>query len=232
MPSASRSRRASRTSRSSPPRTRTPSRRDSKLSGSSSTKRLAPSSTDTFACCWRGPGPSTSRRSGSRPRSRPGMSSTAWRPFRGCTTAPRRGSWTSARAAGFRVCPSPRRCRTPASPSSSRSARRRAFLRTVVDATGIAGRVTVVHARAEAVAADASRRETWSVVTARAVATTADLVELAFPLLEPGGVLVAWKRGDLDAELAHARRAVDALGGGIDRGASTPRSRGCRGIGS
>ena len=39
-------------------------------------------------------------------------------------------------------------------------------------------------------------------MTARAVASTADLVELAFPLLEPGGILVAWKRGDLDAELA------------------------------
>jgi 16S rRNA (guanine527-N7)-methyltransferase len=51
-------------------------------------------------------------------------------------------------------------------------------------------------------------------VTARAVATAADLVELAFPLLEPGGILMAWKRGDLDAELGAARRAIDALGGG------------------
>ena len=41
-----------------------------------------------------------------------------------------------------------------------------------------------------------------------------ELVELAFPLLEPGGCLVAWKRGDLDAELAAAERAIDALGGG------------------
>jgi 16S rRNA (guanine527-N7)-methyltransferase len=89
-----------------------------------------------------------------------------------------------------------------------------AFLRTVVEATGLADRVTVTAARAEALAADPARRAGWSVVTARAVATTADLVELAFPLLELGGVLVAWKRGDLEAELAAARRAVDALGGG------------------
>ena len=46
------------------------------------------------------------------------------------------------------------------------------------------------------------------------MASTADLVELSFPLLDPGGSLVAWKRGDLDAELASAQRAVDALGGG------------------
>lgn len=89
-----------------------------------------------------------------------------------------------------------------------------AFLRTAVEATGLAGRVAVEAARAESLAADPRRRGTWSVVTARAVAATADLVELAFPLLEAGGSLVAWKRGDLDGELRAARRAIDALGGG------------------
>lgn len=89
-----------------------------------------------------------------------------------------------------------------------------AFLRVAVEATGLADRVTVQVARAETLAANPHRRGTWSVVTARAVASTADLVELAFPLLEPGGSLVAWKRGDLEPELRAARRAVDALGGG------------------
>jgi 16S rRNA (guanine527-N7)-methyltransferase len=88
------------------------------------------------------------------------------------------------------------------------------FLRAVVEATGLADRVIVLTARAEALAAEPDRRGSWSIVTARAVGSTADLVELAFPLLAPGGSLVAWKRGDLDAELAAARRAVDALGGG------------------
>jgi len=89
-----------------------------------------------------------------------------------------------------------------------------AFLRTAVDATGLADRVAVVTGRAEELAAEPTGRGTWSVVTARAVASAADLAELAFPLLEPGGVLIAWKRGDLGAELTAARRAVDALGGG------------------
>jgi 16S rRNA (guanine527-N7)-methyltransferase len=88
------------------------------------------------------------------------------------------------------------------------------FLRVAVEATGLAERVTVIADRAETLAADRGQRRRWSVVTARAVASLADLVELAFPLLEPGGALVAWKRGDLDGELAAARQAGDALGGG------------------
>jgi 16S rRNA G527 N7-methylase RsmG len=46
------------------------------------------------------------------------------------------------------------------------------------------------------------------------VAALADLVELAFPLLAPGGLLIAWKRDGLDAEAAAGRRAIEALGGG------------------
>ena len=93
-------------------------------------------------------------------------------------------------------------------------AKKAAFLRAVVTATGLAGRVEVLNARAEGLAADPARRGTWAVVTARAVASTAELVELAFPLLAASGSLVAWKRGDLEAELITAQRAVDGLGGG------------------
>jgi 16S rRNA (guanine527-N7)-methyltransferase len=75
--------------------------------------------------------------------------------------------------------------------------------------------VSVITDRAQALASDPARRGTWSMVTARAVASTADLVELAFPLLAPGGVLLAWKRGDLADELAAAARATHALGGGV-----------------
>lgn len=88
------------------------------------------------------------------------------------------------------------------------------FLETVVTATGLASRVRVVTARAEAMARSREHREAWSIVTARAVASLADLVELAFPLLAPGGSLIAWKRGGLSAELRAAERAMTALGGG------------------
>jgi 16S rRNA (guanine527-N7)-methyltransferase len=82
-------------------------------------------------------------------------------------------------------------------------------------------RVTATDARAEALASSPREREAWPLVTARAVAPLAELVELVFPLLRPGGLLVAWKRGEIDAELAAAGRAGEALGG-IDLEVTTP----------
>jgi 16S rRNA (guanine527-N7)-methyltransferase len=93
-------------------------------------------------------------------------------------------------------------------------AKKTRFLTTVAEATGRDGHVTAITARAEQIGRDEEHRGRWPVVTARAVSSTADLVELAFPLLAPGGSLVAWKRGDLAEELALATRAVEALGGG------------------
>jgi 16S rRNA (guanine527-N7)-methyltransferase len=88
------------------------------------------------------------------------------------------------------------------------------FLGTVIDAIGLGGIAEAAAVRVEALAGDARHRGRWPAVTARAVASLADLVELTFPLLAPDGILVAWKRGDLAAELAAAERAVQALGGG------------------
>ena len=88
------------------------------------------------------------------------------------------------------------------------------FLSAVASATGLADTVEAAPVRAEALAADRRHRGRWPGVTVRAVAGLAELVELAFPLLEPGGALIAWKRGDIDAELGAAERAIDALGGG------------------
>jgi len=83
-----------------------------------------------------------------------------------------------------------------------------AFLEAAVLATGLAGRVSVVSVRAETLGPGY-----WDVVLARAVGALADLVEVALPLLAPGGRLVAWKRGELTAELAAAGRAGRVLGG-------------------
>lgn len=90
------------------------------------------------------------------------------------------------------------------------------FLATAVAATGLQTTVQVETGRAEDIARGPGA-DSWDVVTARAVTTTADLVELAFPLLTPGGTLVAWKRGDITDEVAAANRAVSALGGGTVR---------------
>ncbi|MDQ6795255.1 MAG: class I SAM-dependent methyltransferase [Chloroflexota bacterium] len=89
-----------------------------------------------------------------------------------------------------------------------------AFLVTAVRAVGLRERVAVAPVRAEALALDKRHRGRWPVVTARAVGSLAELIELAFPLLSAYGRLVAWKRGPLEAELASAGRALDAIGGG------------------
>ena len=88
------------------------------------------------------------------------------------------------------------------------------FLDALVDALELRGRVETYAGRAETLARDGRHRERWPAVTTRAVASMPELTELAFPLLAPGGVVIAWKRGDMADELAAARRAVAALGGG------------------
>ena len=93
-------------------------------------------------------------------------------------------------------------------------AKKARFLETVIASTGLTGTVEAAAIRAEALAADPRHRNQWPAVTARAVAPLAELVELAFPLLAPGGILIAWKRGDIADEVAAAQRAMHALGGG------------------
>jgi len=89
-----------------------------------------------------------------------------------------------------------------------------AFLATAATAVGLEHLVEAAPIRAEALAADRRHRGRWPAVTARAVARLGELIELAFPLLEPGGILVAWKRGDLEVEWAGGERALAAMGGG------------------
>lgn len=93
-------------------------------------------------------------------------------------------------------------------------AKKSRFLSVAIEATGLARTVEAAPVRAEALARDDRHRGRWPAVTARAVASLPELVELAFPLLAPDGILVAWKRGDLDEELAAARKAMTAMGGG------------------
>ena len=71
------------------------------------------------------------------------------------------------------------------------------FVRRAIEEAGIAN-ARVVNARSEQLA-EGEGREAYAAVTARAVGRLSTLAELASPLLEEGGVLVAWK-GRRDAE--------------------------------
>ena len=74
--------------------------------------------------------------------------------------------------------------------------------------------VECIHARAEEFARD--RREQFDVATSRAVAQMGVLAELALPLVKVGGMFLAMKSVDSDAELSEARGAIGQLGGKVE----------------
>ena len=88
------------------------------------------------------------------------------------------------------------------------------FLKEVCGDLGLAD-VECVHARAEEFAAD--RREIFDLVTSRAVAALPLLCELCLPLVNVGGSFISMKSVDAGAELDSARRAIEVLGGTVDR---------------
>lgn len=88
------------------------------------------------------------------------------------------------------------------------------FLKEVCGDLGLTD-VECVHARAEEFAAD--RRESFDLVTSRAVAALPLLCELCLPLVKVGGSFISMKSVDADAELDSARHAIEVLGGTVDR---------------
>ena len=84
------------------------------------------------------------------------------------------------------------------------------FLREVCAALDLPD-VVCVHARAEEFAAE--HRESFDVVTSRAVANLRMLSELCLPLVKPGGYFLAMKSVDSGAETEGASRAIAKLGG-------------------
>lgn len=86
------------------------------------------------------------------------------------------------------------------------------FLKEVCEELGLSD-VTCVHGRAEEFAAN--HREEFDIVTSRAVAALPMLAELCLPLVKVGGVFLAMKSVDSDAELSAAQRALETLGGQV-----------------
>jgi 16S rRNA (guanine527-N7)-methyltransferase len=80
--------------------------------------------------------------------------------------------------------------------------------------------------RAEHLAEEPDQRETWDIVTARAVGSVAEVAELGLPLVHVGGHVVCWKLADaatpLRNEIAAAARVIQAAGGGTARVVNLP----------
>ena len=88
------------------------------------------------------------------------------------------------------------------------------FLKEVCGDLGL-NDVECIHARAEEFAAD--RRESFDLVTSRAVASLPLLCELCLPLVKVGGYFVSMKSVDAGAELDSASHAIEVLGGAVER---------------
>lgn len=72
-----------------------------------------------------------------------------------------------------------------------------------------------VHTRVEDFAC--AHRETFDIVTAKAVAELPTLLEYALPLLAVGGRLYAWKGTNYQTEIDSSARALKMLGGRVER---------------
>ena len=90
------------------------------------------------------------------------------------------------------------------------------FLQEVVEICKLSG-VETVHGRAEDIAKDAKYREKYDICVSRAVANLAVLSEYCLPFVKIKGSFVAYKSGDVKLEVEGAKRAIELLGGKIEK---------------
>jgi len=89
------------------------------------------------------------------------------------------------------------------------------FIREAAEALGLEN-LQVLSERAETLGRDPGYRDGFDLVVARAVSELRVLVELALPLVRPGGLFIAYKGPKADEEVAAATAALMALGGSIE----------------
>jgi 16S rRNA (guanine527-N7)-methyltransferase len=76
--------------------------------------------------------------------------------------------------------------------------------------------VHFIHDRAETFGVNPAFRESFDVVTARAVARMSVLSELCIPLVKVGGHFIAMKAAHANDELANGKKAITTLGGRLE----------------
>jgi 16S rRNA (guanine527-N7)-methyltransferase len=76
--------------------------------------------------------------------------------------------------------------------------------------------VHFIHDRAETFGVNPAFRESFDVVTARAVARMSVLSELCLPLVKVGGHFIAMKAAHANDELANGKKAITTLGGRLE----------------
>ena len=77
--------------------------------------------------------------------------------------------------------------------------------------------VDVIHSRAEDLAHDNEYREQFDCVVSRAVANLTTLVEYMLPFVKVGGMIICLKGPNYEQELMDASKAIDILGGKVEK---------------
>lgn len=90
------------------------------------------------------------------------------------------------------------------------------FLDEVISELGLTD-IQTVHARAEDLAHDPNYREQYDYCVSRAVANLSSLSEYCLPFVQIGGSFISYKSGEIEEELAAAKKAIFLLGGQFDR---------------
>jgi 16S rRNA (guanine527-N7)-methyltransferase len=93
--------------------------------------------------------------------------------------------------------------------------KRISFLNHLADVLNLEN-VHFIHDRAETFGVKLDYRESYDVVTARAVARMSVLSELCLPLVKVGGHFIAMKAAHANDELASGQKAISTLGGKVE----------------
>jgi 16S rRNA (guanine527-N7)-methyltransferase len=78
-------------------------------------------------------------------------------------------------------------------------------------------KVHFIHDRAETFGVNPTHRESYDIVTARAVARLSVLSELCLPLVKVGGHFIAMKAAHAKEELEIGKKAISILGGKVEK---------------
>lgn len=89
------------------------------------------------------------------------------------------------------------------------------FLDTVIETLGLKD-IRAIHGRAEEMARQKEYRQQFDLCVSRAVANLASLSEYCLPFVKLDGTFVSYKSGEVDEEIASAKKAVFLLGGTIE----------------
>ena len=77
--------------------------------------------------------------------------------------------------------------------------------------------IKAIHSRVEDAGCNSLYREKFDIATSRAVAQLNVLLEYLLPLVKVGGKCICMKGGNVDEELSNSTRALEVLGGKIEK---------------